>query len=241
MLHNFDRRAYISHKLNGPYRGLNLRSIAFKSFQPHWNLREASCLVDPQRLDNISTLLTLLMKVWHWFLNRPLLCFTVGPVMEALIQLLRLEATVFHCPNPTRYGRDSHSSLKQTKAAHNDQACHYGRLIWSGPKRCGFIFFYAHIDVCHSLTMHWKHACVCVCMCVPIQTNRSRLGQKAWSTARPLIAIYIVVESLISNSPIICCRPIPPLFDACVNVKAHQYHQTVDTHSGPIRVSPSPW
>lgn len=99
--HNFERRVYIPSELNGPYRGLNLGSIALNLFLLRLNPREAfsflSCLVDPQRLDNISTLLTLLMKVWHWFLNRPSLCFTVEPDIAALIQHLKLQATVFHC------------------------------------------------------------------------------------------------------------------------------------------------
>lgn len=62
----------------------NFGSIALNlPCTPHRNPGEAtsllSCLVDPQRLDNTSTLLTSLMKVWHWFLNRPSLCSTVGP------------------------------------------------------------------------------------------------------------------------------------------------------------------
>lgn len=133
----------------------------------------------------------------------------------------------FPLPNPTRYGRHTHSSFKQTKAAHNDQPCHYGRLIWSGPGHCGFIFFYAHIDVCHSLNMHYKH----VCTSVSIQTNGDSLGQRACGTACPLIAIYILAESLISNSPYYLSPTIPhltSLSDACVNVRVCQCHSGLD-------------
>lgn len=104
MLHIFDRHVYIPSQLNGLYRGLNSGSIALNLLRctetrgkPHLSLSFLSCLVDPQRLDNICTLLTLLMKVWHWFLNRPSLCFTVEPDVAALIQCLKLQATVFHC------------------------------------------------------------------------------------------------------------------------------------------------
>lgn len=104
MRHIFDRRVYISSKLNGPYRGLNLGSIALNlcccvgtSGKPHLSFSLLLCLVDPQRLDNICKLLTLLMKLWHWFLNRPSSCFTVEPDVAALIQCLKLQATVFHC------------------------------------------------------------------------------------------------------------------------------------------------
>lgn len=110
-------------------------------------------------------MLTSLMKVWHWFLNRPSSCFTVEH--DALILGFEAAGNSFPAPNPTQYGRRTHSSFKQTKAAHNDQPCRYGRLIWSGPGRGGFILFYAHIDVCHGLNMHHKH----VCVSVPIQTN----------------------------------------------------------------------
>ncbi|KAF0045077.1 hypothetical protein F2P81_001606 [Scophthalmus maximus] len=55
--------------------------------------------------------------------------FKEGPGAAALVQRLQLQATDFLLPNPTRYGRHTHSSFKQTKAAHNDQRCHYGRLI----------------------------------------------------------------------------------------------------------------
>lgn len=64
---------------------------------------------------------------------------------------------------------------------------------------------------------------VCTHVCVGPYPNKWRqLGRRAWSTPCPLIAIYILAESLISNSPIIC-HPIPspsPLFDVCVNVRA---------------------
>lgn len=151
-------------------RRIEFRIYSFKSFCCGWNLRKLhlccrflSWLVDPQRLDNISTLLTLLMKVWHWFLNRPSLGFTVEPDMAALSWRFKLQATVSSVPNPTQYGRHTHSSFKQTKAAHNDQPCHYGRLIWSGPGHCGFIFFYAHMDVCHCLNSHHRRMYTCVC------------------------------------------------------------------------------
>lgn len=72
---------------------------SFKSFLgvSHLSFRLLSCLADPQRFDNTSTLLTSLMKVWHWFLNRPSLWSTVEPDAAALIQRLKLQATVFHC------------------------------------------------------------------------------------------------------------------------------------------------
>lgn len=104
MLHIFDRRVYIPSELNGPYRGLNGGSIALNlpcctgtPGKPHLSFSVLPCLVDPQRSDNICKLLTLLMKLWHWFLNRPSLCFTVEPDVAALIQCLRLQATVLHC------------------------------------------------------------------------------------------------------------------------------------------------
>lgn len=137
-------------------------------------------------------------------------CGGSHPVFEAA-------GNSFPLPNPTQYGRHTHSSFKQTKAAHNDQPCHYGRLIWSGPGHCGFIFFYAHIDV--SQPQYASQACMCVCMCmsVSIQTNGDSLGQRACSTACPLIAIYILAESLISNSPIIC-HPTSPTHPMLVSM-----------------------
>lgn len=139
------------------------------------------------------------MKHWHWFPNRPSFCFTVGPHAAALVQRLMLRATVFQ-PNPTRYGRHTHSSFKQTKAAHNDQPCHYGTLIWSGPGHAGFISF-VPIQMCVTASARVPSVFVCVCERVPIQTNGGGLGRSACSSARPLIAIYILGESSISNSP----------------------------------------
>lgn len=93
------------------------------------------------------------------------------------------------------------SSFKQTKAAHNDQCCHYGQLIWSGPMCCWFLSFMA-VRMCVTASICVTTTCV-VCVCVPIQTNGG-LGQRAWSSACPLIGIYILGESLISTSLIIC-------------------------------------
>ena len=99
----------------------------------------------------------------------------------SLIQLLRPAGYCVPVANPTQYGRHTHSSFKQTTAAHNDQSYHYGRLIWSARWLCGFILFYAHTDVCHhSLNMQRNRMCafsrgcvclgvyVCVCVCVSL-------------------------------------------------------------------------
>lgn len=107
--------------------------------------------------------LSALMRPWHWFLNRPSFRFTVDPDVAALIQRLRLQATLFPVPNPTRYGRHTHSSFTQTKAAHNDQACHYGQLIWSGPGHGGFISVMPHT---HCVSQPQYAVCVLVCVCV---------------------------------------------------------------------------
>lgn len=118
------------------------------------------------------------MRPWHWFLNRPSFRFTVDPDVAALIQRLRLQATLFPVPNPTRYGRHTHSSFKQTKAAHNDQACHYGQLIWSGPGHGGFISVMPHTH-CVSQPQYAVSVCVCACARVRIRLYTNKFGPES--------------------------------------------------------------
>lgn len=71
----------------------------------------------------------------------------------------------------------THSSFKQTKAANNDQCCHYGQLIWSGPMCCWFLSFMA-LQMC--VTGSICVTTVCVCVCVPIQILcKWRFGAKS--------------------------------------------------------------
>lgn len=107
------------------------------------------------------------------------------------------------------------SSFKQTKAAHNDQCCHYGQLIWSGPMCCWFLSFMA-IQMCVTASICVTTLSVCgwVSVCVPIQTNGG-LAQRAWSPARPLIGIYI--------GRIINFYFPYYLSVICVNVSRHQF------------------
>lgn len=153
--------------------------------------------------------------------------------MAALIQRLELEATVFHCLIQLNMADTLTLHLNKQKQPIMISP-HYGRLIWSGPGRCGFIFFYV------SQPQYASQACVqmCTCVSVPVQTSRGSLGQRARSTACPLIAIYILAESLISNSPIICHTPIlpPSLCLMLVSIfRAHQCHLTMESH---INLSP---
>lgn len=53
------------------------------------------------------------------------------------------------------------SSFKQTKAAHNDQCCHYGQLIWSAPMCCWFLSFMA-IQMCVTASICVTTLSVCV-------------------------------------------------------------------------------
>lgn len=116
------------------------------------------------------------MRPWHWFLNRPSFRFTVDPDVAALIQRLRLQATLFPVPNPTRYGRHTHSSFKQTKAAHNDQACHYGQLIWSGPGHGGFISVMPHT---HCVSQPQYAVSLYVCASVRIRPYTNKFGPES--------------------------------------------------------------
>lgn len=109
----------------------------------------------------------------------------------------------------------THSSFKQTKAAHNDQCCHYGQLIWSGPMCCWFLSFMA-VQMCVTGSICVTIVCVWVCVCVPIQINGDS-GQRAWSCACPLIGIYILGESLISISLIICLLSVSMSAGVSVN------------------------
>lgn len=49
-------------------------------------------------------------------------------VAKHLLSSFGPQATV-PLPNSAQYGRHTHSSFEQTKAAHNDHFCHYGQLI----------------------------------------------------------------------------------------------------------------
>lgn len=139
------------------------------------------------------------MKHGHWFLNRPSFCFPIDRDVGALIQRLRLEATVFQRPNPTQYGRHTPHLSKQKKHIMISAAI---MANWFDLVQCAVDFYllwpYRSVSQPRSASQR-----ACVSVCVPTQTNRG-LGQRAWSSARPLIGIYILRESLISISLIIC-------------------------------------
>lgn len=177
------------------------------------------------------------MKVWHWFLNGPSSCFTVEPDVAALIQCLKLQATVFHCL--IQLNMADTLTLHLNKQKQHIMISPAIMADWSDLVQ-GAVDLFSFMPIWMCVTASICITSVCMCVSGPIQTNGGGLGQRACSTARPLIAIYILAESLISNSPIICHTPITsppsPLSDACVNVRARQCHQTTGS---PIDSSPS--
>lgn len=154
------------------------------------------------------------MKVWHWFLNRPSLCFTVEPDVATLLQRLRLQATVSQCL--IQLNMADPLTLHLNKQKQHIMISPAIMADWSDLVQ-GSVDLFSFMDIwmCATATVRITSICACVYVWVSPYPNKwRRLGQRAWSTACPLIAIYILAQSLISNSPIICHptpSAIPPL------------------------------
>lgn len=167
------------------------------------------------------------MKVWHWFLNRPLLSFTVEPDVAARTRRLELQATVSRCL--IQLNMADTLTLHLNKQKQHIMISPAIMADWSDLVQSTVnLFSLMLIWMC--VTASIRITGVCTHVCVTFYPNKwRRLGQRAWSTPCPLIAIYILAESLISNSPIIC-HPIPSLsllFDAWVNVRACQCQRKI--------------
>lgn len=166
ILQIFNWQVCIPSKL--PHRIKHIGSI--ESFLLHWNPKThlsfslLSCPVDPQWLDNICKLLTLLMKHRHRFLNRPSFCFTVDPDVAALIQLLELQAIVFQCLIQLNMADTLTLHLNQQK-----QSIMISPAImanWFDLVQGAVDLFLLCPYRCVSQPQYASQACMCVCECV---------------------------------------------------------------------------
>lgn len=118
------------------------------------------------------------MKHGHWFLNRPSFCFPIDPDAGALIQRLRLEATVFQRPNPTQYGRHTPHLSKQKRHIMISAAI---MANWFDLVQCAVDFYLLWSYRCVSQPRSasqlcvWARARACVCP----YSNKWRFGTKS--------------------------------------------------------------